>query len=160
MRRRASRPQLKRNPLGGALTITRHHAGRIAAVTIGLSVAGALFGAVAGAAALAIAFLLSPGVPGFGPVRILLLPAIIGAVLGAVCAPTAGWVLLRHVPLGRALGGLTVGTIVGGVVGWFLPSSFDPINETITVAAFGFLCAAVLLRIRHARRGSQAATVD
>jgi hypothetical protein len=129
-------------------------------VTIGLSVAGAGFGAVAAVAALGIAFVLSGGLADFGPLRMWIAPAFIGAVLGAVCAPLAGWILLRHVPLGRAFGGLTLGTIVGGVVGWFLPSLFDPFDQTITVAAFGFLCAAVLLRIRHARAESQTVTPD
>jgi hypothetical protein len=155
-----SAPQLKRDSLGGALAITRYSPGRAVAVTIGLSVAGAAFGAVAGATALAIALLWSEGLGLFSASRILLLPALIGAVLGAVCAPLAGWLLLRHVPLGRAFGGLTLGATIGGLVGWFLPWSFDPIKQSITVAALGFLCAAVLLRIRHARPQSKVVTLD
>ena len=106
-------------------------------MTIGLAVAGAAFGAVAGTAALGIALLLSGGLAMFDG-RILPFPAIIGAGLGTICAPLAGWLLLRHVPLGGAFGGLTFGAMVGGVLGWFVPSSFDRVGQSITLGAPGF----------------------
>jgi len=80
-------------------------------------------------------------------------------MLGAGCAPLAGWLLLRRVPLGRAFGGLTVGAIIGGVVGWFLPS-FAHGDGILITAALGFLCAAVLMRIRHARGSSERVARD
>jgi hypothetical protein len=53
------------------------------------------------------------------------------------------------VPLGRAFSGLTVGTVLGGVLGWFLPLADNRITSSIVVAALGFLLAAIVLRARH-----------
>src|SRR5688500_16738356 len=97
-------------------------AGRIIAVTLGLSVAGAVLGAVAGA----MAFALSLAIGGssdllFGePLKLLTIPAVLGGVVGALLAPAMAWLLLRHVPLGKALAWSTVGTVAGGVLGWRL----------------------------------------
>ena len=120
-------------------------------MTLGLSLAGATFGAVAGVVALAISLLLSGEFRLLGEPRLYAVAATLGVMLGAVCAPLAGWLLLRYVPLGRAFGGVTIGAIVGGVLGWFLPRSFAHGDGILIAAAFGFLCAAVALRIRYAR---------
>ena len=142
------------------MTITRYSPRRIVAVTLGLSAAGAVFGGLAGSASLGVALVLSEGVAGFKGLRVLAIPGVIGAVLGSVCAPLAGWLLLRRVPLGRAFAGLTVGTIVGGLAGWFfpawfLPATFDPVTQPIVAAGAGFLGATVLLRVQHARKDAQ-----
>jgi hypothetical protein len=122
---------------------------RVIVVTAGLVVAGIVFGALAGVAALAISLLLSGELGSFKP-EVFAIAATLGALLGAVCAPIVGWLLLRHVPLGRAFGGLAIGATLGGVAGWFLPQ-FAHGDGILIVAALGALCAAVLLRIRHAR---------
>ena len=90
---------------------------------------------------------------------ILAIPGVLGGALGAVCAPLAGWLLLRRIPLGKAFLGLTIGTVLGGVAGWFLLPSFDHsgwslanlVVRPIFGAAFGFLSMGILMRIRHPR---------
>jgi len=90
-------------------------------VTLSLVGTGAVVGAVCGALALAIVLTL------IGTPLVLLDPELyaiggaFGAVTGAVFAPTMSWLLLRRVPLGRAIAHTTVGAIIGGVVGFFLP---------------------------------------
>src|SRR4051812_31780575 len=119
-----------------------------AKITIGLSAVGAVFGAGAGGAALAVASVFTPGFE-FGWFQSLaLVPLAIGAVLGALCAPIAGWWLLRRVPLGRMFLGLSLGTVAGGVIGWFLPSIADAITQPVVTAAIGFLTSALVLRWR------------
>ena len=130
-------------------SLTRYSPARVLAVTIGLSGIGAVLGGTAGAVALGIALVLSDGVAAFSELRVLVIPAMIGALLGSVCAPLAGWLLLRRVPLGRAFAGLCAGTVLGGLAGWFLPVSFDPMNQPIAAAGAGFLAAAVLMRVKH-----------
>jgi hypothetical protein len=133
---------------------TPYGPGRLIAVTIGLSLAGAGFGALAGAMVLITSVLLSRGADAVTDPIILVLGAMPGAILGAACAPVAGWLLLRRVPLGRAFGGLTIGTVLGGVLGWFLPLADNRITSSIVVGAFGFLLAAIVLRVRHKARTS------
>ena len=133
------------------MAITQYSPGRILAVTLGLVVAGAVFGGVAGAVALAISLVLSQEYRHLTEPRLFAVAASVGALLGAGCAPLAGWLLLRHVPLGRAFAGLTVGATLGGVVGWFLPRSFAHGDGILITAALGFLGAAVVLRLRYAR---------
>lgn len=97
-------PQLKPDSLGDALAITRYSAGRIFAVTLGLAVAGTVFGAVAGTLALGTSLVLSQQFDGFTKPLLFVVAATLGAILGAGCAPLAGWLLLRRLPLGRAFG--------------------------------------------------------
>ena len=133
------------------MTLTRYSRKRLVAVTLGLSGAGALFGGVAGAVALGVGLALT-GSLSLGDIGILLIPGVIGAALGAISAPLAGWLLLRRVPLGRAFGSLTLGTILGGVAGWFLAVSFDTsILPPIVAAGLGFVTAAVILRLKYSR---------
>lgn len=135
---------------------------RAMAVTAGLSATGAMLGAAAGATALGIVLALSDGVHALRELSILAIPGVLGGALGAVCAPLAGWLLLRHIPLGRAFRGLTIGTILGGVAGWFLLpnlgghtdalAAVDLIGRPIFGATLGFLSAALLMRFRHRRQ--------
>lgn len=129
---------------------------RVVAVTAGLSAAGAAFGAAAGATALGIVLALSDGFHALGELGILAIPGALGGALGAVCAPLAGWLLLRRIPLGKAFLGLTIGTILGGIAGWYLlPHLSDRwgvanlLVRPIFGAAFGFLSAALLMRFRR-----------
>ncbi len=122
---------------------------RVAAVTAGLAVTGAVLGGGAGALALGIVFALSWG---FSDFRLLFLPAFIGAFIGFFAAPLAGWLLLQRVPLGRAFGGLVLGTVLGGLAGWFLPGNDDLMTQPILTAGAGFLITALVLRLTDRAR--------
>jgi hypothetical protein len=135
--------------------------GRIIAVTVGLSVAGAIFGALAAVMGLVVLTVLSGG--GAPMLDMAVIPAILGASLGAVGAPAIAWLLLRYVPLGKAIAWSTVGTAAGGVVGWLLATVLDraspgidtavgsQVRGAILGAIAGFLAAALILRLRAAR---------
>jgi hypothetical protein len=128
---------------------------RILAVTAGLVVFGAAAGAIAGAlvAIFAIAFSLGPlealdlDLIGFG--------ATLGAPLGGLLLPAAGWLLMRRVPLGRAMLGTMLGTIAGGLIGWFTPFLLDQFYRTLVAGFLGFVLAVVTLR-RAASRSERA----
>lgn len=91
--------------------------GRIVLVTLGLMLAGAVFGAIAGGAALQLVFLIS-GDP--LTVDAFVIGGFFGAPLGAITAPLLSWLLLRRVSLGRMFLVCSCGAAIGGVVGWFL----------------------------------------
>ena len=133
------------------MALVQYSPSRVIGVTLGLSAAGIAFGAVAGAAALGAVLVLEQGLPLAADPRVFLFAGALGAALGAMCAPLAGWLLLRRVPLGRAFAGLTLGTILGGVAGWFAPVTFNEITQPIAAAALGFLGAALVLRFKAAR---------
>ena len=97
---------------------------RILLVTAGLSLAGAVLGALA--AVVATTFVLAgirmtnhlSGVVTFDP---FLVTGVEGALCGAILGPITAWVALRRVPLGRALLMATLGTTVGALIGYVLP---------------------------------------
>lgn len=123
---------------------------RTVGVTLGLTGAGALCGGFAGAAGLALALLIEAPF-GRAPLGIYLFAAGVGAPLGALLAPLASWLLLRRVPVGRSFLRLTLGTIVGGVAGWFTLAGHNPLVWPTAVAAAGFLSVAIALRLTHRR---------
>lgn len=129
--------------------------GRIAAVTLGLAVAGALFGGAAGAVALAAVNLMRHGLQGGFDPQILGGVAMVGAGLGAVLLPAAGWLLMRQVPIGKALLGTTVGTLLGAWAGSAAPDVALPVPSPILGALAGFALATVYLRIRATRRAPE-----
>lgn len=117
---------------------------RIVQVTAGLALAGFTFGGIAGAVLI---FLLGFPADGWTVVpEILLLGAAFGAVFGIVLGPIGAWLLMRDVPLGLAVGGTTLGTIIGGAAA-FVSEAPDSI---LYGPVAGFAVAAVALRI-HAR---------
>lgn len=120
---------------------------RILAVTAGLFAAGAIVGALTGAVVAAVLanFLPDPARSGLG-LDVVGAGAVFGAPLGAVLFPTAGWLLMRRVPLGKALLGTSIGTLTGGLVGWFLPIGAIPPVRTLLLATLGFAIAVVWLR--------------
>jgi hypothetical protein len=131
---------------------------RIIAVTLGLSVAGAVFGALAGAIALALSLLLTGGGNVFSAetVFVLSIPAKLGGSLGAIGAPAVAWILLRRVPLGKAVLVTTIGTVTGGVTGWIVGEALRAVNGptepfgnelsgAILGAVAGFVAAALLM---------------
>ena|SRR5688572_23142021 len=139
---------------------------RILAVTLGLTAAGAVFGGVAGAAAFAIAVAVTDRIANAAGFGMLAFPAFFGAIIGAVAAPSAGWLLLRTVPLGRAVGWTTLGAVTGGIGGWLLAIALrtpgggrlpvipgNAIETGLAGAVVGFIVAAVLARVRSRRSG-------
>jgi hypothetical protein len=133
---------------------------RILAVLAGLILTGAVIGALVGAAAMAI----GTAIMGPGPVAAddavalyvgtLVRGGTLGAAIGAVAAPLAGFLLLRSVPLGRAVGWTTLGAAVGGVTGTFLRPAGFPAPMPVVAAALGFLLVALVLRLRAPARSS------
>lgn len=117
--------------------------GRIVVVTIGLVGAGIVFGALAGGTAFALVVVLADGRIS---TELFEIGAIFGAPLGAITAPLLAWLLLRHVPLGRMFLVCSVGTAIGGVVGWFATGAGgDIILNPIGGAFIGCVVAAIAL---------------
>ena len=137
--------------------------GRIAAVTAGLILGGAIFGGIAAVVALLIGAAVTAG-PGLNLLEGSLLAFVfsVGAFFGGFLFPTACWVLLRRVALGLALLGTVAGTVAGGIVGWLLPAhDIDQVYNAVIGAVVGFLVATVLLRVLASRTGQrQAARVS
>lgn len=128
-------------------------AGRIALVTIGLIVAGLVFGAFAGGIAfVTVGLLAGEGIS----TEAFAIGAIFGAPLGAITAPLLSWLLLRHVPIGKMFLVCTIGAAIGGVIGWFAAIAGRDIMVNPLAGAFiGCLVSAVVLwhrvRIRSGR---------
>ncbi|MFN0180323.1 MAG: hypothetical protein ACKVZ0_16100 [Gemmatimonadales bacterium] len=122
---------------------------QIVKVTLGLVVAGIVVGAACGVAALGILGVLS----GESPLRDglpLAVAAAFGAAVGAVAAPAFSWLLLRYVPLGKAILHCAIGTVVGGVLGFAIPSihlGSVVVPAVLYAPVVGFLAAAVRLRL-------------
>lgn len=121
-------------------------------VTFGLSAGGAIVGAAAGAVASLLALVVGRVIVSIFDLWVLAIPATIGAFLGFVLTPIVAWMLLRRVPLGRAFLGLAGGTIAGGVLGFFFPYEWDPIEGAVVAAVVGFCVAALVLRWLASRR--------
>ncbi|MFL5539824.1 MAG: hypothetical protein ACJ8J0_12565 [Longimicrobiaceae bacterium] len=120
---------------------------RIAAVTGGLLVAGAIAGAIASVLAFIIAAAIdSPG-PSLMTLEPLLFVGSLGALLGGVLLPITAWLFLRRVPIGLAVVGTLLGTVVGGALGWILFSGSDQIRAGLAGAFAGFALSALLLRL-------------
>ena len=122
---------------------------RALTITLGLACTGAVFGGLSGALVLALALILDPFHAQFGSFDYYELAASIGALLGAVSAPTVTWVMLPRVPFGRLFSLLTVGTIAGGVFGWFALSGLDIVFGPTLAAFTGFLSTAIALSFRY-----------
>lgn len=107
---------------------------RILLVTGGLVLTGSVCGALLGA----IIWILV-----LGPVHLegVWLGVGFGAAIGAAIAPVTGWLLLRRVPLGQAVGWSAAGTLAGAVA--LLPVGG---NAVLFGAITGFFTAAVVLR--------------
>ena len=122
------------------------HRTRVLVVNGGLLAAGAAFGGLATAAALAVVVALNEGVRAALDLRVLALTGAIGALYGGVLFPAAAWLLLRRVPLGVAVLGATAGAAAGAILGWTIPSALST-DTAATVGAFlGFAAACLLLR--------------
>jgi hypothetical protein len=115
---------------------------------------GAVFGALAGAVAFTFSILITAPlvIPDLGfVIDGFLVGAIFGAPLGALTAPAIAWLLLRHIPLGRAFLGSAAGTVIGGVVGWMTTTSGDIALNSLVSAFIGCVVTAIALRYRAHR---------
>jgi hypothetical protein len=124
---------------------------RIFAVTVGLLAAGAVAGALAAAVALAIALVVSGepvGLISQADREMFAIVAMIGALFGGVLLPATAWIFLRRVPLGLAVLGTLVGTILGGSLGWVVMYGHGEIQGGLVGGLAGFAGAALLLRLR------------
>ena len=119
---------------------------RVIVITSGLALAGALLGALAGTLALAIGVAITEGPSALSIESVFLFPAVWGALFGAVGGPLAAWLLMRRVPIGRALTGSVLGAVIGGVVGWTIPATEDPMRAMVG-ALIGYALAVFCLRI-------------
>ncbi|HZK77663.1 MAG TPA: hypothetical protein VFC35_02060, partial [Gemmatimonadaceae bacterium] len=115
---------------------------------LGLGIAGALIGAVVGVFAMAGLGLVRKGPGGVLDASVLFpAAAIFGSVAGAILGPLTAWLLLRRVPLWRAIAHTTAGTSIGILAGYALgPVLRLGILWPIVIGIVGFLIAAVRLR--------------
>jgi hypothetical protein len=90
---------------------------RVALVALGLIPAGAVAGAIAGELGAMIWLTAAEGLRAASIPVLLGVAGTFGAILGAVILPVAGFTLLRHVPLGRALAETILATALGGAIG-------------------------------------------
>ena len=116
---------------------------RILVVTFFLALFGALWGAVLGALIGFAMGIVRLGQPVESAALIMVRTGAGGAALGAVLAPLASWLLLRHVPLGRALGYTTLGTTLGAAIGLLAARA----EWWLGGALIGFAVAAIWLRV-------------
>ena len=128
---------------------------RVVAVTAGLAATGLVVGAVLGAVVEGAALMLvGHEVSGRDAAIVVGVAAAAGGVLGLLLAPTAAWLLMRHVPIGRALAETALGTTLGAFVGFLLTPSTGLIIPVppLSLALVGFTAAAVRLRFMHRKK--------
>ena len=102
-----------------------------------------------GVLSVTIALLPVTGLHGFDA-GILTFATPVGAAIGAVTTPLIAWVLLRNVPLGRAIAQCALGTVVGGVLASWT-NLHNPLFSPIVGAVLGFTVMATFLKLKYAR---------
>lgn len=129
---------------------------RFATITAGLGAAGAAAGSVVGFGFAMCLLVLSffQGTPPEFPLLLLATAAltVAGATAGALLGPPAAWLLMRHVPLGRAVGGTTLGALaamLAGVVLGLVTGIGD--NGFLLYPVLGFGASSVYLSVRTPR---------
>ena len=116
---------------------------RVLVVTLLLAAIGFVCGGALGALVGPVVAVIRNGLVQPEPlIAIAVLGALTGGAMGAVLTPITGWLLLRHVALGRAIVHTLLGTAIGAIGGAFLPQAW-----WIAGALGGFVVAAVYLRI-------------
>ena len=138
---------------------------RISIVSLGLAVVGAVAGGMCAAIVAAVLIVETFGagtLAHWDTAGLLASLGAVGAGLGRAAVPALAWLLLRRVPVGRAVGGVALGALLGAGVGeWLAP--FNPYARHpagfLIGAAVGFLAAGLLLRL-SAERGVGAPTGD
>jgi hypothetical protein len=128
----------------------RHRVRRIAAVTAGLAAAGAAAGALVGVGIGLLGVLIAGS--SAADAEFFTFAALFSAAVGAVLGPATAWLLMRHVPFGRAIGATALGTVAGALVGMMVPGPFFLYGGLI-----GFALGAVSVRLLTPRRAARAA---
>jgi len=96
---------------------------RVMTVTGGLLLAGGIVGGLVGGGLLGIFATIARitgAETGLPPLRVFGIAAGAGAIIGAVTGPPLAWLLLRRVPIGKALLHTAVGSVIGGLLGGVL----------------------------------------
>jgi hypothetical protein len=124
---------------------------RVAAVTGGLIAAGAVAGGIASALTVGAVMMVTEPREIFRDPEFLLFAGMIGAAFGSVLGPLAAWLLMRHVPLGVAIGGTMLGTLIGGVAALMLGGG------VFALPLAGFAASALAIRLAVPRRAKLAA---
>jgi hypothetical protein len=109
---------------------------RIIGITLALMATGLVFGGAAGAVMM---YAWRP--------NDLLEGALFGGTVGMVLGPFVAWMLMRHVPLWLAVGGTTLGTVAG----WMIGLRVGYFSDAHAYALYGFLASALLLRFATPR---------
>jgi hypothetical protein len=122
---------------------------RILLVLLGLALAGAIMGAVAGSIVTVSVGVALEGPRALGHAFLYGAGAVFGAICGAVLAPVASFAFLRHVPLWRVFVDTAIGTIVGGVATALLHVS---VPLVLVAGTAGFFAAAARLAWRTPRK--------
>lgn len=129
---------------------------RVAAVTAGLVAAGAFVGGMVGVLMMSL-WLLPGDLPQlWTDLDLLLVVAWFGAIVGAVFGPVAAWLLMRHVPLWRAVGGTALGTLAASALGLLIGGE----EMSFNAALLGFGAASVYLCVRTPRQRRIGAPAD
>jgi hypothetical protein len=110
-----------------------------------LMLGGGVFGAVAGAVILGAAVALRTHLL---TVNAVVIGAGMGAIIGGIIAPVGSLIFLRRVPLGLAIPGITLGTVIGLAVGAYVRNRFSGVDASLIGAAIGVIAATVILRVR------------
>lgn len=118
----------------------------VVVVTAGLVAVGAAVGAMVGVLVLA-TWLIPKGrlLELLLDLEGILYGGTFGAVMGVVLGPASAWLLMRHVPLRKAVGGTALGTLAGSLPGLL----GDPLLGFMG-ALLGFGAAAFLLWLEDA----------
>ena len=127
---------------------------RVALVALGLIPTGAVAGALAGGLGAMIWMAAADGLHAAPDPFVLGVAGVVGAVLGAVILPVAGFTLLRYVPLGRALVETIVATALGGAIGVQLLGAWWLVGP---LAGFGVAATRLWALARRARDRQYAA---
>ena len=127
----------------------RHRIRRIAAVTAGLAAAGAVVGALVGVGIGMLGVVIAGS--SAADAEFFTFAALFSAAVGAVLGPATAWLLLRHVPFGRAIGATALGTLAGALVGMMIPGPFF-----LYGGLAGFAAGAVAARLLTPKRPARA----
>ena len=121
---------------------------RIAVITAGLAVAGAVAGGVVGVAMMFCWMLVQGGLTQtLGDLQMLAYGGLFGGFVGGVLGPAAAWLLMRSVPLWKAVSVTALGTLAAAIAGLVIGGPELSFNLSFA----GFAAAAIALRVTTKR---------